>query len=66
VGAVALIVCHKHPSGDLKPSGEDCGISKRLIEAGNELGIQLLDHVVCGSNSFHSTREQNSELFGGN
>lgn len=65
VGAVALIVCHNHPSGDPKPSAEDYGITKRLIEAGNVLGIQLLDHVVCGSNSFNSMREQNSDLFGG-
>ncbi len=44
--AAAIIVCHNHPSGNLAPSGEDLQITWRLSEAGNILGIQLLDHLI--------------------
>ena len=63
VGAVALIVSHNHPSGDPRPSAEDHAITKRLVEAGHLLGIQLLDHVVCGTGGFYSTREQDADWF---
>lgn len=46
LGAVALIVLHNHPSGDETPSAEDRTVTKRLREAGEVLGISLVDHVV--------------------
>ena len=46
VGACALIVGHNHPSGELIPSSADIAITKRLAEAGNLLGIKLLDHII--------------------
>ncbi len=46
VGAAALVLAHNHPSGDPTPSREDYSISKRLKDAGELLGIALLDHVV--------------------
>ncbi len=46
--AAAIIVCHNHPSGNLTPSEEDMQITWRLSEAGNILGIQLLDHLIIG------------------
>ena len=45
--AAAIICFHNHPSGDPKPSKEDVDITKRLIEAGEILGIQILDHERC-------------------
>ncbi|MHC1763405.1 MAG: JAB domain-containing protein [Verrucomicrobiia bacterium] len=56
-GAVSVIVGHNHPSNDANPSPEDRAVTKRLAEAGELLGIPLLDHVIVGSNSFYSFRE---------
>jgi len=44
--AAAIIVCHNHPSGQLEPSEEDRNITRRLYEAGEILGISLLDHLI--------------------
>jgi len=54
--AVAVIVCHNHPSSHLDPSPEDLEITRRLREAGDILGIALLDHLVIGPQpgSFYS------------
>lgn len=45
----AIILGHNHPSGDTKPSQEDILLTKRLCEAGEILGITVLDHVIIGS-----------------
>ena len=52
--AAAIIGIHNHPSGDPTPSPEDRALTKRLAEAGNTLGIRLLDHVVIGDQRFYS------------
>lgn len=46
--AANVILCHNHPSGDPTPSPDDVQYTRRLIEAGNILGIKVLDHVVVG------------------
>lgn len=46
--AASLILVHNHPSGDPAPSDEDLRITKRLIDAGKIIGIEILDHVVVG------------------
>lgn len=46
--AAALVLVHNHPSGDPAPSREDLEITQRLKEAGNILGIRILDHVIIG------------------
>ena len=46
--AANLIVAHNHPSGNPEPSKEDIDITKRLREAGDILGIRLLDHIIIG------------------
>ena len=46
--AASVILAHNHPSGDPTPTKEDIDTTRRLIEAGNILGIRVLDHVVCG------------------
>ena len=57
-GSTALIVCHNHPSGDPSPSAEDIAVTKRLVEAGKIIGIDLLDHVVIGDGRFVSLKER--------
>jgi DNA repair protein RadC len=46
--AAAILCGHNHPSGDPQPSQEDRGITRRLVEAGTLLGINVLDHVIVG------------------
>lgn len=48
--AVSIIVMHNHPSGDCTPSREDIAITKRMVEAGNIIGVQVLDHIIIGKN----------------
>lgn len=51
--AAALVFVHNHPSGDPKPSPEDYKLQARLVEAGELLGIKVLDHVIVGSRGRH-------------
>jgi DNA repair protein RadC len=63
-GAGALIAVHNHPSGDPEPSAEDHAITERLRQAGELLGIPLVDHVVVADGGWVSLREvRNQELF---
>ncbi|MHB1042086.1 MAG: RadC family protein [Eubacteriales bacterium] len=52
--AAAIILLHNHPSGDPSPSQEDIDITGRVAEAGNIIGISVLDHIVIGDNKFTS------------
>lgn len=55
----ASIIClHNHPSGDPTPSTEDITITKRLAEAGNLIGIDVLDHIIIGDGRYISLKEQ--------
>ncbi len=56
--AAALILVHNHPSGDPAPSIEDIEITRRLVEVGNIIGIQVLDHIIIGENGFVSMKDQ--------
>ena len=49
--SAAVILAHNHPSGDPAPSTEDLKITRRLIDAGRIIDIQVLDHVIIGRNS---------------
>lgn len=56
--AAAIIVVHNHPSGDPTPSAEDIAITERLREAGELLGIRILDHVVLGDGRYVSFSDE--------
>jgi DNA repair protein RadC len=56
--SAAVIVAHNHPSGDPTPSPEDVATTRRLVEAGRIVGIELLDHVILGDGRFVSLRER--------
>jgi DNA repair protein RadC len=58
-GSANIIVAHNHPSGEVDPSDEDTKVTKLLFEAGNILGIKMLDHVIFGKETFFSFRENN-------
>jgi len=55
--AAAVVCCHNHPSGVLDPSPEDREVTLRLKQAGELLGIPLLDHVIFGREGYYSFLE---------
>ena len=57
--AASVILVHNHPSGDPEPSEEDLTITKRLVEAGELLGVQVLDHVIVAERGVVSLRSRN-------
>lgn len=56
--AVSIILMHNHPSGDPTPSREDVEVTKRVKDAGNLLGVQLLDHIIVGRPGYCSLKER--------
>lgn len=58
VSAAAVILIHNHPSGDPTPSDADITITKRLKEAGDLLGIPVLDHIIIGDGQYVSFVEK--------
>lgn len=60
VSAASVVVCHNHPSGNgdgATPSGADIQLTRRLVKAGDVLGIEVLDHVVIGGDEHSSLRD---------
>lgn len=55
--AAAVILAHNHPSGDLKPSSADAQTQRRLTEAGNIVGIRILDHIIVSKKGYFSFQE---------
>lgn len=56
--ASAMILCHNHPSGNLKPSNADIQLTKKLKEAGNMLDIPVLDHLIIGEKDYFSFSDE--------
>ena len=56
--AVAVILAHNHPSGEAIPSTEDINITHQLIQAGQILGIRVLDHVIITKDGFASVKAE--------
>jgi len=56
--AAQIILAHNHPSGDPEPSEDDLEITKRLVESGKILGIEVVDHIIVVKNGFLSFKEK--------
>lgn len=56
-GAVQIVLCHNHPSGNAIPSEQDIAITQKIKEAGEMININLADHIIIGSNSYLSFKE---------
>ncbi|MFZ5898385.1 MAG: RadC family protein [Bacillota bacterium] len=54
--AAALILAHNHPSGDPTPSQQDLDLTAQLVEAGEVIGIAILDHIIIGDNRYTSLK----------
>ncbi len=55
LSAASVVIVHNHPSGDPAPSGADIQLTRRLMKAGDVLGIEVLDHVIIGDGGEHSS-----------
>jgi DNA repair protein RadC len=56
-GAASIIIAHNHPSGESEPSDEDTKGTKQMFEAGQMLGITMLDHIVFTKEGYFSFRD---------
>lgn len=56
--AASIICVHNHPSGDPTPSKEDIDVTRRLVECGKMMGIELLDHIIIGEKKYVSLKEK--------
>lgn len=56
--AASIICIHNHPSGDPTPSQEDIHVTRRIVESGKIIGIELLDHLIIGDRKFISLKEK--------
>ena len=57
--AASVIFMHNHPSGDPQYSNDDLEVTRRLVKAGEILGINVLDHIIVAQNGFFSFRQHN-------
>ena len=58
----SIVLVHNHPSGNIKPSEEDNEITVRMKEAGELLGISVLDHLIISKDSYFSYRQETDIL----
>ena len=56
--AASIILVHNHPSGDPTPSRDDAEITRRLVEAGKIMGIEILDHIILGDNGIYVSMKE--------
>lgn len=60
--AASIIVSHQHPSQNVSPSKEDLQVTKRLIEAGRIIGIEVLDHVIVSAGDTYYSLKENGDM----
>ena len=56
--AGAILLAHNHPSGDVTPSKDDADLTRRMVEAGRIIGIEVIDHIIIGDGHHLSFRER--------
>ena len=59
--AARIILVHNHPSGDPMPSEEDIEVTKKIIDAGELLGIKVIDHIIIGKDNYWSWKERKKD-----
>nr|WP_226984146.1 DNA repair protein RadC [Halothermothrix orenii] len=57
--SAAVILVHNHPSGDPSPSDEDINVTRRLVDSGKILGVDVLDHIIIGDGVYLSMKKEN-------
>jgi DNA repair protein RadC len=56
--SASVILVHNHPSGDPEPSDDDLTMTKKLVESGKILSIEVIDHIIIGKNSYYSFKDK--------
>src|SRR3990170_7216803 len=56
--AASVVLAHNHPSGDPEPSEDDLKITKKLVDSGKMLGIEVLDHIIIAKNGYFSFKDR--------
>ena len=56
-GASSVVVFHNHPSGDARPSEFDTLVTRRLVQAGELMGMDVMDHIILAGRSYYSFRK---------
>jgi DNA repair protein RadC len=56
-GSSSIIIAHNHPSGDVEPSDEDMKVTRAMFDAGNVLGITMLDHIIFTNDNHFSFKK---------
>lgn len=56
--ATSIILCHNHPSGNVKPSGDDIALTKKIKNAGEMIDISVLDHLILGDEKYYSFADE--------
>jgi DNA repair protein RadC len=56
--AYSVVLAHNHPSGDPEPSEDDLAMTKRLVETGKILGIEVIDHIIITKNGYLSFKDR--------
>ena len=56
--AAAILLVHNHPSGSTEPSDEDISTTRRLVEAGKLMGVEIVDHIIVGDCNYTSMKSQ--------
>ncbi|WP_369800131.1 RadC family protein [Pedobacter sp. Leaf216] len=56
--ASSIILSHNHPSGEIYPSDADIKLTRRLVEIGNLLDLQVLDHIIISSEAYYSFKDE--------
>ncbi len=55
----SVILCHNHPSGNIKPSESDINLTRKIVYSGNMLDISILDHIIIGAREYFSFADEN-------
>jgi DNA repair protein RadC len=58
LSACGLILCHNHPSGNLRPSDSDIKLTKKMTDAGKSLDINVIDHLIIGTDAYFSFADE--------
>ncbi|WP_432709525.1 JAB domain-containing protein, partial [Pedobacter sp.] len=56
--ASSIILCHTHPSGEMRPSNEDIKLTKRIVDGGKLLDIPVMDHLIISRHQFYSFADE--------
>lgn len=57
--ASSVILCHNHPSGNIKPSDSDINLTRKIVHSGNMMDIAILDHIIIGERDYFSFADEN-------